>query len=70
MVGPCTTRIRGLFTEVILEPADDPIPVMSVVNLDSVENVAVGSLTRRLGRLSDQRMREICTALADAVDCG
>lgn len=41
----------------------------SAVNLDSVESVSVAVLTRRLGRLSGTRMREICGALAVAVDC-
>ncbi|MEQ8717431.1 MAG: type II toxin-antitoxin system PemK/MazF family toxin [Acidimicrobiales bacterium] len=69
LVGPCTTTVRGLASEVVLEPGEDPVPLLSAVNLDSVENVAVGSLVERLGRLGDSRMREICSALAVAVDC-
>jgi mRNA interferase MazF len=42
---------------------------MTAVNLDSIESVAIGLLTDRIGRLSDERMREICAALAIAVDC-
>ena len=45
------------------------MPLDSAVNLDSVESVSVGTLTERLGRLSDGRMRQICQALAVAVDC-
>jgi mRNA interferase MazF len=70
LIGPCTTTIRGIPTEVVLEPPNDPIPLVSVVNLDSVESVSVGTLVERLGRLSDERMREICEALEIAVDCG
>ncbi|HEY2353688.1 MAG TPA: type II toxin-antitoxin system PemK/MazF family toxin [Gaiellaceae bacterium] len=70
MIGPCTTGIRGLPTEVLLEPSEDPVPLPCVVSLDTVENVSIGSLVERLGRLSDQRMHEICAALAVAVDCG
>ena len=70
LVAPCTTTIRALPSEVVLEPGDDPIPRRSAVNLDSVESVSVGVLVRRLGRLADTRMREICDALAVAVDCG
>ena len=33
------------------------------MNLDSVESVSLGSLVERLGRLSDERMRQICEAL-------
>jgi mRNA interferase MazF len=54
---------------VLLEPLDDPIPRRSAVNLDSVESVSVAVLMDRLGRLADGRMREICAALAVAVDC-
>jgi mRNA interferase MazF len=69
LVAPCTTTIRGLASEVILEPGDDPIPRRSAVNLDSVESVAVALLVERLGRLSDERMRDLCAALEVAVDC-
>lgn len=69
LIAPCTTTIRGLPSEVRLEPGEDPIPLQSVVNLDSVESVSVGTLRVRLGRLGDGRMQEICTALAVAVAC-
>ena len=42
---------------------------MSAVNLDSAESVSIGVLVERLGRLSDDRMRDICAALEVAVDC-
>jgi mRNA interferase MazF len=69
LVAPCTTTVRGLPSEVILDPKDDPVPRRSAANLDSVESVSVGVLVQRLGRLADQRMRQICEALAIAVDC-
>jgi mRNA interferase MazF len=69
LIGPCTTTIRGIPSEVALEPGQDPIPRTSVVNLDSVESVSVGALVERLGRLSDDRMRQICAALDVAVAC-
>jgi mRNA interferase MazF len=69
LVAPCTTTIRSLPSEVVLEPHDDPVPRRSAVNLDSVESVSLGVLVERLGRLADARMREICAALAVAVDC-
>lgn len=70
LVGPCTTTIRGIESEVVLEPGEDPIPARSAVNLDSVESVSLAVLVDRLGRLSDSRMREVCAALAVATDCG
>jgi mRNA interferase MazF len=69
IVAPCTTRVRSLASEVVLDPADDPIAMRSAVNLDSVENVSVSVLVERVGRLSDARMREVCAALEVAVDC-
>ncbi len=69
VVAPCTTNVRGLPTEVLLEPGEDPVPQVSVVSLDSVLNVPLGVLVERLGRLSDDRMRQVCAALAAAVDC-
>lgn len=69
IVAPCTTTIRGLPTEVVLEPGDDPVPLLSAVNLDSVENAPRALLVRRLGRLSDERMGQICDALRTAVAC-
>jgi mRNA interferase MazF len=68
IVAPCTTTVRGLPSEVLLEPGDDPIPRTSAVNLDSVESVAIAVLVERLGRLSDARMREVCAALEVAVN--
>ncbi|MGH3503237.1 MAG: type II toxin-antitoxin system PemK/MazF family toxin [Nocardioidaceae bacterium] len=69
LVAPCTTTIRGLASEVVLEPSEDPVPRRSAVNLDSVESLSVAVFVNRLGRLADDRMREICGALETAVDC-
>jgi mRNA interferase MazF len=69
LIGPCTTTVRSIPSEVLLEPAADPVPRTSVVSLDSVESVSLGTLVERLGRLSDDRLREICRALEVAVAC-
>lgn len=69
LVAPCTTTIRGLPSEVVLEPGDDPIGRRCAVNLDSVESVSVAVLVERLGILSGVRMSEVCAALAVAIDC-
>ena len=69
LIAPCTTTIRGIPSEVRLEPTEDPIPRTSVVNLDSIESVSIGTLVECVGRLSDERMRQICHALDIAVAC-
>ena len=69
LIAPCTTTIRSLPSEVLLEPGQDPVPLRSAVNLDSVESVSIAILVERLGRVAEYRMRQICAALAVAVDC-
>jgi mRNA interferase MazF len=70
LVAPCTTTIRGLASEVLIEPASDPIPQRSVVSLDSVESVSISVLVERIGRLGGERMHAVCEALDVATDCG
>lgn len=69
LIAPCTSTIRHLSSEVLLEPGEDPVPLRCAVNLDSVESVSIAILVERLGRLAQARMRDICAALAVAVDC-
>lgn len=69
VIAPCTTTVRGLPSEVVLDPTEDPVPRRSAVNLDSVESVPIGVLVDRIGRLSDARMAQVCAALAVAVSC-
>lgn len=69
LVAPCTTTIRNLETEVVLEPGDDPVSRRTAINLDSIESVSVAVLVDRLGALGGGRMRDVCGALEVAVDC-
>lgn len=69
LVAPCTTTIRGVASEVVLGPGEDPVPRRCVANLDAVESVAIAALVDRIGRLSGARMRKMCHALTVAVDC-
>lgn len=69
IVAPCTTTIRGIPSEVVLEPGEDPVPTIAAVNLDALDNTPVALLVERLGRLSDERMQQICAALEIAIAC-
>ena len=69
MIAPCTTTARGLPSEIVLEPGEDPVPMVSAVNLDAVESAPQALLVRRLGRLSDERLRQVCDALRVVVAC-
>src|SRR5256714_13309719 len=68
LIAPCTTTIRGLPSEVVLEPSEDPVPRRSGVNLGSGESGAVAVLGGRLGRVREDRMRPLCAALGGGVD--
>lgn len=69
LVAPCSTVIRGLPSEVLLERAETPVQRDCVAQLDAVADLPVDVLTQRLGRLSDEVMREACAALAVAAGC-
>jgi mRNA interferase MazF len=69
LVAPCTTTVRGLPSEVLLEPGADPVPRRSVANLDAIESVSLALFVERLGTLSGERMRQVCAALEIATDC-
>jgi len=68
LVAPCTTIIRGLPSELVLEPEQDGVPQRCAVNLDAVESVSTAALAERLGRLNDRQMRQIDGGLELAVD--
>lgn len=69
LIAACSTHIRRLPSEVILEPGDDPVDRICAIQLDAVTDVDIAILTRRLGRLSAVKMTAVCAALAVAVDC-
>ncbi|MDO5504577.1 MAG: type II toxin-antitoxin system PemK/MazF family toxin [Actinomycetia bacterium] len=69
MVAACSTVVRGLPSEVALDPHEEPVDRPCVIQLDAVVDVPARVLVRRLGRLSDVRMREVCDALAVATGC-
>jgi mRNA interferase MazF len=68
LVAPCTSRRRGLPTEVPLD-GDDGIDRPCVISLDNVTLVdrdLVGSL---IATLAAAKMTAVCEALAIAVGC-
>lgn len=68
MVAPITSTVHGAPSEVIVGPAEG-LKRESAINLDHVQTVEQARLTRRLGSLSEGRMREVCRALAVASGC-
>jgi mRNA interferase MazF len=68
MVAPVTSAIRGAPSEVRVG-IEEGLQKESAVNLDHVQTVDQKSLKRRLGRLSAQKMRQVCEALNIAAGC-
>lgn len=68
IVAPCTTRIRGLPTEVHLDERDG-LPRPCVMSLDNVTLVDPSLLGQRITMLSPEKMARACAALAIAVGC-
>lgn len=49
LVAPCSTVVRGLPSEVLLEPGTEPVHRLCAAQLDSLTDMPVSVLTRRLG---------------------
>ena len=67
-IAPITSTIRGVPSEVAIGP-EDGVKQPSAVNLHNVITVAQEHVGRRVTQLSDERMREVCEALAFALGC-
>jgi mRNA interferase MazF len=68
LVGPVTSRVRGLSTEVSVGPEDE-VAAASVVNLDNAQLVERVQLVRRVGRARPATMTAICRAMNIAIGC-
>ena len=68
MVAPITSTVRGAPSEVIVGP-DEGLKTTSAVNLDSVQTVDQRRLRGYVGQLSEEKLREVCRALAIATGC-
>ena len=68
LIAPCTTRLRGLPTEVRLDESDG-MPAPCVISLDNITLVDRSLLGSVLVSLSAEKMHAVCTALAVAVGC-
>ena len=67
-VAEVTTQARGLAVEVPVG-TETGIDEASVVNCDGIHTVAQRRLTRRVGTVGDDVLRDICSAVAVAVGC-
>ncbi len=67
-VAPITSTIRGVPSEVFLD-ADDGMKAPCAINLHNIVTVAKIGLGRRVAALGNDRMREVCGAIAFALRC-
>lgn len=65
---PATSTIRGIPTEVPLDRGDG-MPAECVLTLDNVGTSRKSHFVERICRLSEVKLREVCAALSQAVDC-
>jgi mRNA interferase MazF len=68
IIGPVTSTLRGLSTEVEVGP-EDGVRMASVVNLDNLQLLDRRRLVRRVGRVRPETLRRICEATAEAIGC-
>ena len=67
-VAEVTTSIRDIAAEVRLEH-DAGLDRPSVVNCDGIHTVEQTTLTTRVGSVSEDTMRRVCSALNYALGC-
>ena len=68
-VAEVTTSIRGLAAEVEVDHAQVGLERPSVINCDGIHTVTQQSLTTLVGRVSDDVMRKVCSAVSYAIGC-
>ena len=68
-VAEITTSIRGLAAEVAIDHAEIGLDRPSVINCDGLHTVAQASLTGLVGRVGEDVLRQVCSAVAYALGC-
>lgn len=68
LVAP-TRTVRGLVSELELEPGADGVPTACVANFDNVHTLPRDAFRRKVTELSPVRMRQACNVLLAATGC-
>ncbi len=68
-VAEISTSMRGLAAEVEFDHDQAGIDQDSVINCDGLHTVLQSSLTGPLGRVDEEVMRRVCSAIDYAVGC-
>ncbi|HXW35636.1 MAG TPA: type II toxin-antitoxin system PemK/MazF family toxin [Acidimicrobiales bacterium] len=68
-VAEITTSVRGLAAEVDIDHAAVGLDRPSVINCDGLHTVAQATLAGPVGRVDDDVMRRVCSAVSYALGC-
>ena len=68
VVAACTRTVRGLTSELPLGP-DDGMPEACVAAFDNLHTLRRSAFRRRITRLTETRMQEMCGVLDRALGC-
>jgi mRNA-degrading endonuclease toxin of MazEF toxin-antitoxin module len=68
-VAEVTTTIRALAAEVDVDHHDVGLDRPSVVNCDGIHTIPQSALTRHVGQVTDDTMRQVCSAVSYALGC-
>jgi mRNA-degrading endonuclease toxin of MazEF toxin-antitoxin module len=68
-VAEITTSIRGLAAEVDIDHVEVGLDRPSVINCDGLHTITQASLIGPVGRVGDEVMRKVCSAVSFALGC-
>ena len=68
VVAACSRTVRGLSSELPLGP-EDGMPEACVASFDNLHTLRRAAFRRRIARLSEARMEEVCRVLSSALGC-
>ncbi|MBN9610822.1 MAG: toxin [Actinobacteria bacterium 69-20] len=69
VVAALTRTVRGLVSELELNPDDDGVPSACVVNFDNLHTLPRTQFRRRVTTLSEVRLIQACRTLRAATGC-
>lgn len=61
--APLTSNVRGIRSQVVLEPGPDGVPRRSAISLDNIQPVRVEWLDRPITQLRPEKLAELDLAL-------
>ncbi len=69
VVAALTRTVRGLVSELKLDPESDGVPTACVVNFDNIHTLNRSLFRRRIATLGPGRLAEVCQTLSDSTGC-